>query len=122
PCMSCPQLAVVPLLTGYRNGFITLLTSTNGRCKTIELTCEGSSPDDQLALVISGTVFEQGVGSLETNLTCNDMMTWTTPSGYAVPLVSCGIRIGMYRVYSGNYVLIIDDYHICSYDSVVYHW
>ncbi|KAK5977511.1 hypothetical protein GCK32_016219, partial [Trichostrongylus colubriformis] len=78
PCMSCPQLSVVPLLTGYRNGFTTLL----------------SGPDDDMALVISGTVFEQGVGSLKTNLTCNDMMTWTTSDGYAVPFVSCGAKIG----------------------------
>ncbi|XGW03046.1 hypothetical protein V3C99_014782 [Haemonchus contortus] len=93
PCMSCPQLSVIPVGTGYRNGFTTLLSSTNGRCKTIELSCEGSNPDDDLALVISGTVFEQGIGALKTNLTCNDMMTWTTANGYAVPLVSCAIKI-----------------------------
>ncbi|VDO77306.1 unnamed protein product, partial [Haemonchus placei] len=95
PCMSCPQLSVIPVTTGYRNGFTTLLSSTNGRCKTIELSCEGSNPDDDLALVISGTVFEQGIGALKTNLTCNDMMTWTTANGYAVPLVSCAIKIAL---------------------------
>ncbi|WKY10927.1 hypothetical protein Q1695_002906 [Nippostrongylus brasiliensis] len=93
PCMACSPLTVVPLTSGYHNGFTTLLTSTNGKCKTIELNCEGNQPDDELVLVISGTVFEQGVGSLRTNLTCNDMSTWTTSSGYAVPLASCGIEL-----------------------------
>lgn len=93
PCMACPQLRVSPLTSGYLNGFTTLLTSSNGTCRTIELTCEGNQAEDQLALVISGTVFEEGVGSLKTNLTCNDMMTWTTSDGYAVPFISCGIKM-----------------------------
>lgn len=60
--------------------------STTRRSFVLQLT-------DELALVISGTAFERGVGSLKMNLTCNDMMTWTTNNGYAVPLMSCGIKI-----------------------------
>ncbi|KHJ98428.1 C6 domain protein [Oesophagostomum dentatum] len=93
PCASCPRLSVLPLTSGYNNGFTTLLTSTDGVCKTVELTCEGSNITDELAVVISGTIFEQGTGRIKMNLTCNDMMTWTTTNGYAVPHMSCGIKI-----------------------------
>ncbi|VDP27017.1 unnamed protein product [Heligmosomoides polygyrus] len=114
PCMACPQLRVSPLTSGYLNGFTTLLTSSNGTCRTIELTCEGNQAEDQLALVISGTVFEEGVGSLKTNLTCNDMMTWTTSDGYAVPFISCGIKMrGFWKclVFVRNY-----DHNVNYYD------
>ncbi|KAJ1360420.1 hypothetical protein KIN20_019382 [Parelaphostrongylus tenuis] len=92
PCMVCPKVSVIALTAIYTNGFITQVSSTNGECETVQLTCQGNKDDDELVWLINGKVYQEGVGVLKMTLLCNKMMKWTTSNGWPVLYVSCGVK------------------------------